>query len=94
MKERKLKIIIALMTVSVIGLIAVQFYWMANIIKVEEERFRRTVFRSLRKVSEEIEKKEAVTTVVKKVSGGREMYYFFYRMNPKTNLYSWTLLEK
>ena len=77
MKEQKLKIIIALMTVSVIGLIAVQFYWMANIIKVEEDRFRRTVFRSLRKVSEEIEKKEAASTVVKKVSGGKGNVLFF-----------------
>ncbi len=77
MKEQKLKIIIALMTVSVIGLIAVQFYWMANIIKVEEDRFRRTVFRSLRKVSEELEKKEAATTVVKKVSNGKGNVLFF-----------------
>jgi len=83
MKEQKLKIIIALMTVSVIGLIAVQFYWMANIIKVEEERFRRTVFRSLRKVSEEIEKKEAATTVVRKVSGGKGNVLFFVQDESK-----------
>ncbi|MEK6552584.1 MAG: HAMP domain-containing sensor histidine kinase [Bacteroidota bacterium] len=83
MKEQKLKIIIALMTVSVIGLIAVQFYWMANIIKVEEDRFRRTVFRSLRKVSEEIEKKEAATTVVKKVSGGKGNVLFFVQDESK-----------
>jgi len=83
MKERKLKIIIALMTISVIGLIAVQFYWMANIIKVEEDRFRRTVFHSLRKVSEEIEKKEAATTVVKKVSSGKGNVLFFVQDESK-----------
>jgi two-component system phosphate regulon sensor histidine kinase PhoR len=83
MKERKLKIIITLMTVSVIGLIAVQFYWMANIIKVEEDRFRRTVFRSIRKVSEELEKKEAATTVVKKVSNGKGNVLFFLQDQSK-----------
>ena len=71
------------MTVSVIGLIAVQFYWMANIIKVEEDRFRRTVFRSIRKVSEELEKKEAATTVVKKVSNGKGNVLFFLQDQSK-----------
>jgi len=83
MKERKLKIIVALMTASVIGLIAVQFYWIANIIKVEEDRFRRTVFHSIRKVSEELEKKEAATTVVKKVSGGKGNILFFIQNESK-----------
>ena len=83
MKERKLKIIIALMTVSVIGLIAVQFYWIANIIKVEEDRFNNTVFRSIRNVAEGLEKKEAATIVVKKVSDGKANILFFVQNESK-----------
>ena len=85
MKEKKLKIIIILMTLSVIGLFSVQFYWLNNVIKVEESRFRRTVYRSLRKVSEDIEKKEAATTIVKKATGNKGNILFFIQDDSKNN---------
>ena len=52
------------MTVAVIGLIAVQLYWISNLIKVERERFRRSVFHSLIRVVDQIEKEEAAKTVL------------------------------
>ncbi len=64
MKERKIKFIVALMTIAVIGLIAVQFYWISNLIQVERERFRRNVFHSLLRVVDSIEKEEAAKTVI------------------------------
>ncbi|MHB9039504.1 MAG: hypothetical protein ACYC4T_02505, partial [Melioribacteraceae bacterium] len=63
MKERKIKIIVALMTAAVIGLIAVQMYWISNLIQVERERFRRNAFHSLLRVVDQIEKEEAAKTV-------------------------------
>ena len=63
MKERKIKIIVALMTAAVIGLIAVQMYWISNLIQVERERFRRNAFHSLLRVVDQIDKEEAAKTV-------------------------------
>ncbi len=68
MKERKIKIIVTLMTLAVIGLITVQLYWIANLIKVEDERFHRMVTDALMRVSHKIEEDEAAKAVVKKIS--------------------------
>lgn len=64
MKERKIKFIIAIMTVAVIGLIAVQLYWISNLIEVERDRFRRNAYHSLIRVVDQIEKEEAAKTVL------------------------------
>lgn len=64
MKERKIKFIVALMTVAVIGLIAVQLYWISNLIEVERDRFRRNAYHSLFRVVDQIEKEEAAKTVL------------------------------
>jgi two-component system, OmpR family, phosphate regulon sensor histidine kinase PhoR len=64
MKERKIKIIVALMSLAVIGLIAVQMYWISNLIQVERERFHRNAFRSLLRVVDQIEKEETAKTVL------------------------------
>jgi len=72
MKERKIKFIVALMTVAVIGLIAVQLYWISNLIQVERERFRRNVFHSLIRVVDQIEKEEAAKTVLANILEKKE----------------------
>ena len=64
MKERKIKFIVAVMTVAVIGLIAVQLYWITNLIEVERDRFRRNAYHSLFRVVDKIEKEEAAKTVL------------------------------
>jgi two-component system, OmpR family, phosphate regulon sensor histidine kinase PhoR len=67
MKERRIKIIIATMTVAVIGLISVQLYWLGNLIKVEDERFGRSVNNALTRTVLALEKEEAAKMIVKKV---------------------------
>ncbi len=68
MKERKIKIIVTLMTLAVIGLISVQMYWIFNLIRVEDERFHRIVNDALMRVSHRIEEEEAANAVVKKIT--------------------------
>lgn len=68
MKEFKIKIIIAVMTTSVIGLIALQINWITNAMKVEEERFERKVNDALLSAAQKIDKLEAAETVIKKIS--------------------------
>lgn len=67
MKEKQIKFIVALMTIAVVGLIAVQFYWISNLIQIERDRFRRNVFHSLIRVVDRIEKEEAAKTVLSKI---------------------------
>jgi two-component system phosphate regulon sensor histidine kinase PhoR len=57
MKEKNLKITIGLMSIALIGLIVVQFYWITNAIKLEEKLFDYSV-------------NEAMNLVVKKISRG------------------------
>ncbi|MBI1938031.1 MAG: HAMP domain-containing histidine kinase [Ignavibacteriales bacterium] len=68
MKEFKIKIIIAVMTASVIGLIALQINWITNAMEVEEERFERKVNDALLSAAQKIDKLEAAETVIKKIS--------------------------
>lgn len=72
MKKHKIKIIVAVMATSVTALIALQVYWISNLVKIEEERFERTVNNSLLNVTAKLEKGEAANAVVKKITGGKD----------------------
>lgn len=67
MKERRIKIIVSLVTLSVIGLVAIQIFWLINVIKIEEERFDRKVNDALRGVAEKIDRDEAAQGVLRKI---------------------------
>lgn len=67
MKERRIKIIIGLMAFAVIGLIGVQVFWLTNLIKVEEERFNRSVSDALIATAAKLEQNEAAKALVNKV---------------------------
>ncbi len=67
MKKHSIKIIVTVMTLSVIGLIAIQIFWLTNVIKVEEERFERNVNDALLSVADKIDKEEVAETVFKKI---------------------------
>lgn len=67
MKKHRIKIIVVTMALSVIGLIAIQIFWIRNVIKVEEERFERKVNDALLSVAEKIDKNEATESVIRKI---------------------------
>lgn len=67
MKERRIKIIVSIVTLSVIGLIAIQVFWLINVIRIEEERFDRKVNDALRGVAEKIDRDEAAQGVMRKI---------------------------
>jgi two-component system phosphate regulon sensor histidine kinase PhoR len=54
------------MSVSLIGLTGIQFYWINNAIKVKEQSFDKSVIESLNNVADIIEKKE-ITKQLKKI---------------------------
>lgn len=67
MKERRLKIIIAVMSIAVLGLISIQFYWISNLIRVEETRFEKNVGEVLTYVVQKIEENETTELIVESV---------------------------
>ncbi|MBK8944339.1 MAG: HAMP domain-containing histidine kinase [Ignavibacteriae bacterium] len=68
MKEKSLKIIIAFITFAVIGLIAIQFYWINLALKLEEEKFNKNVGNALSDLVKSIEDREAAKVLVRTIS--------------------------
>jgi two-component system phosphate regulon sensor histidine kinase PhoR len=64
MKERRVKIIITLMTIAVVGLIGVQFYWIANAYAIEKERFEAKVNNALSIVIEKMDRNKTAGTLI------------------------------
>jgi two-component system, OmpR family, phosphate regulon sensor histidine kinase PhoR len=81
MKERSLKIIIALMTFSVLGLIVIQFYLIKKAVKLEEEKFNRNVGIALSDAVKFIEKTETAKVLVREISGRNENQIVFLDNN-------------
>jgi two-component system, OmpR family, phosphate regulon sensor histidine kinase PhoR len=66
MKPSRLKLIIGLMTLSLLGLIIIQVYWIARALEVNRESFSRGVNEALQNVTRKIERKDAYAFVSKK----------------------------
>jgi two-component system phosphate regulon sensor histidine kinase PhoR len=58
MKSRYLQLLVALSCVAVLGLIALQVYWVNNTFLLREQDFESNVTKALNKVSEKLEKEE------------------------------------
>ena len=63
MKKAKLTSVIALVTLAMIGLIAVQLYWIHNAITLKEQQFDMAVNDALGNVVVDLEKQEALNMV-------------------------------
>lgn len=77
MKERSLKIIVALMTVSVIGIITIQFYWIIKSLTLEEEKFNKNVGIALAEVVKLIEKNETANILVREITTSNDNHVVF-----------------
>jgi two-component system, OmpR family, phosphate regulon sensor histidine kinase PhoR len=64
MSRRIIWILIGVMSVTTIGLIIVQSYWITNAVSVKEQQFRFLAFRTLGSVTQEIERHEAISMVL------------------------------
>ncbi len=59
MKEKRIKIIVALMTAALVGLIGFQYYLIENLVRVEKDKFDRLVNEALSDIVSQVDKKEA-----------------------------------
>lgn len=57
-----------LMSLSLLGVVGLQLYWISNAIKVKQEQFNRSVNEALSRVVEKLETHEAVSMVTKAAS--------------------------
>jgi hypothetical protein len=60
MSTLRIKLIIVLMTLALIGLLGFQWYWINNAIKINKEQFKTDVHQVLNQVAEKLEKQEAL----------------------------------
>jgi two-component system, OmpR family, phosphate regulon sensor histidine kinase PhoR len=91
MKRRNIQYIFGLMLAAVTGLIAIQIYWTVNLIKTEEERFNRTVSDAMFDAVRRLERNEAVSTISRKVSGGKEDLLVFVKED--SNTFRWEVSD-
>ena len=70
MDRVKLRWIIGLMSIALIGLVTFQLYWIDTVIKANEERFKGDVISALHTVSTKLEKQEAYSALQQRLSLG------------------------
>jgi len=75
------------MVAAVTGLIAIQIYWIVNLIKIEEERFNRTVSDALYDTVQKLEKKEVFKAITKNSSKDKDLVYFV--KNNDSTTFTW-----
>ena len=63
MKRNYIYILIAIITCSLIGLVAIQIYWIDNAVTLKEEEFKRDVTAAIYSVSKKLEKMEAINRI-------------------------------
>ena len=66
------------MTLSVIGIILIQFYWINKALTLEEEKFNKNVGLALSEVVKIIEKNETANILVKEISASSENHVVFF----------------
>jgi len=102
MKKNILWIITVCLSLSLIGLIIVQSYWIKNAIEIKEEQFTQIVNKGISNVIDEIENREMVSQVVNEMepfhdispTGAPSINYTSSQLNKKTFQLSSTNTEK
>jgi two-component system, OmpR family, phosphate regulon sensor histidine kinase PhoR len=59
MSKTKMNLVIVLMSMATLGLVAFQYYWVNNALKINQERFEQNVYQSLYSTVDKLEKNEA-----------------------------------
>jgi two-component system phosphate regulon sensor histidine kinase PhoR len=67
MKKYMLQILVILMTVSLIGIITVQLFWITNAIEVKEAEYEENIREALEHIIEKVQRKRAVVFISEKL---------------------------
>jgi two-component system, OmpR family, phosphate regulon sensor histidine kinase PhoR len=102
MQKKTIWILTIILSVTLIGLILVQLYWIKNAIKIKEEQFSQLVNKGIGNIIDEIEKSEMVYQVVDEIdpyksitpSGKSALNYHYKKLNQSLFSVSTTNHEK
>ncbi len=84
MKKDRIKLVVGLMTIAVVGLIAIQFYWIIQMATIENVRFERNVSDALTKVVDKLEGQEAVEIVLETLNEDTHNKFFIFDSDDTT----------
>ncbi len=90
MKEKKLKLLIALIIASTIGLLSIQFYWIYSIVNLEKERINNNLIDAVNLTLSDIEKYETEKQVIKVITSKKGGNNFVFQTKRLTD----TVLKK
>ncbi|WP_143959418.1 sensor histidine kinase [Litoribacter populi] len=83
MSKTKMNIVIVLMSMATIGLVAFQYYWVNDALKINQERFEQNVYQSLASTVDKLEKNEAKDMFLSNLIQDTAMQEsFFQRIEP------------
>src|SRR5437879_2608318 len=68
MNRRRIRWIIALMSVALIGIIMLQVYWISNDLRLKEKQFDQTVSQAMNAITDKIETREAFSIMNKRLA--------------------------
>ncbi|MBS9523557.1 HAMP domain-containing histidine kinase [Litoribacter ruber] len=83
MSKTKMNIVIVLMSIATLGLVAFQYYWVNDALKINQERFEQNVYQSLASTVDKLEKSEAKDMFLNNLIQDTAMQEsFFQRIEP------------
>ena len=102
MQKKAIWILTIILSITLIGLIIVQLYWIKNAINIKEEQFSQLVNKSIGNIIDEIEKRELVYQLVDEIdpykditaTGKPALNYQYNKLNQSLFSLSTTNLEK
>jgi len=71
MNKKRITILIGLISLAVLGLIAVQGFWLQNAYRLKEQQFGQLVITSIGKVTDRMQENEAVNQVLKEMASSQ-----------------------
>jgi two-component system phosphate regulon sensor histidine kinase PhoR len=77
MNKSAIRLIVFLMAVAMVGLISLQFYWISNSIKINDNKFRQNIYDALGEVIAKLERQEIYTYAAGRFDTIREEHGIF-----------------
>ena len=74
MVKKRLIILIALASISILVLIVLQTYWVKKSIETQEKQFDQMVMDVMSNVVQKLDREEAVTKITSSLLGGEELF--------------------
>ncbi len=91
MNRLQIKLIIGLMSISLIGIILVQYFWIMNAIEVKEKQFDNAVHSAMGSIVEKLDRLHAVEFITNKFAKPDSIFYDYSSGSESTLIYSFDL---